>query len=169
MTKKIDYSKEYNFFKNVSYEQQNSIMDICETINCKVGDKLFGAGEEATHIWFVVSGKIELHMEMPDKLTSPQTDTRVQIVQNKNKGDDPRIIGWSTFVPPFKMRLSAYAVSHDTKVLRAKKTKLLEVFEKDPTLGYLFMTSISKVIGKRFQILQEDIVKRMGEEFISGW
>jgi hypothetical protein len=54
--------------------------------------------------------------------------------------------GWSCFVSPYKMRLSAYCAEDQTKIVRVAKKDLIKEFEKDPQMGYAFLTYLITVV-----------------------
>ena len=67
------------------------------------------------------------------------------------------------------MRLSAYCVTKGCKIIRINKTALLDLFGKDPIMGYKFMSYMITVVGYRFQQFQDHVAKNMGEDLMSGW
>ena len=79
------------------------------------------------------------------------------------------IFGWSSLVPPFEYRLSAYCVSRSCRVLKIDSKCLSSVFEKDSSLGYKIMSKIVSVVGTRFYQLREEIIKQKGQEIINQW
>lgn len=130
------------------------------------GDKLFTEGEPATEVWFVLEGQVGLYFEMPDGRPS-SSDTRVSSI-----GEDDwvaKTFGWSCFVPPYTMRLSAYCLSRSCKVVKVSRDGLLKLFKKEPEAGYMFMSHLVRVVGYRFHQFRDEIAKLRGEYLMSGW
>ena len=118
-------------------------------------------GDDAGHLWVVMEGQVGLRFDLPGHDTSKENT-----VSENTEGNT---IGWSSFVPPHKYRLSAYCDSDACKLLQVEKECLVRLFEKDPKVGYTVMSEIANVIGKRFNQLQEEVIKRAGEEIMFNW
>jgi len=155
-------------FKDMSDAQRAAIQKHCEEVQYKRGDKLFTEGDEATHMWNVIEGQVDLRFEMPDRRPTSGEMT-VSSVEVKETEPEAKTLGWSCFVPPYKMRLSAYCVTKTCKIVRIKKTALLDLFDKDPLMGYKFMAYMITVVGYRFHQFQNHVAKNMGEDLMSGW
>jgi len=154
-------------FDGLDDERLTAIKSICEKIKFNRGDKLFTEGDPAKHVWFVMDGKVELRFELPDGRPTSSDHT----IETHDAGDEPRkkILGWSCFVPPYKMRLSAYCTTRTCEIIRIPSDKLIALFEKDPLLGYRFLNYLVKVVGFRFQQFQEEIAKDKGACLLHSW
>ena len=93
-------------FKNLTEKQRTILTNLCEEVFFKQDDRLFTEGDPATNLWLVVDGRVDLRFEMPDKRvsTTKQTVSSVEVTPQKPVA---KTLGWSCFVPPYKMRLSA--------------------------------------------------------------
>ena len=138
----------------------------CEEIEFQRGDKLFTEGDSATAVWIVLEGEVDLRFELPGK---PPTSKDHTVNSIKAKPAEAKILGWSCFVPPHKMRLSAFCVSRNCKLVRIGKDSLIELFEKDFKMGYLILSYLIKVVGYRFHQFQDVVAKQMGKDIMSGW
>jgi CRP-like cAMP-binding protein len=154
-------------FKGMNDQQLSAVMACCSEMDFKFGDRLFAERDDATHLWFVVSGKVDLRFEIPARATSQEHT--VSSVKVKDGSSPAKVIGWSCFVAPFRMRLSAYCASSGCKVVRMKKDDLVALFEKDPHMGYLFMSHMVTVVGHRFQNFQDYIATHLGQGIMHGW
>ena len=105
---------------------------------------------------------------MPDKrvTTAEQTVSSVKVTPQKSLA---KTLGWSCFVPPYQMRLSAYCVTHTCRVIRIPKADLVRLFEDDYLMGYRFMSYMVTVVGFRFQQFQDVVAKTMGDTMMTGW
>jgi CRP-like cAMP-binding protein len=164
----IDLLRKIEGFQGLTDGQLASLQGFCEELTFQKDAKLFTEGDMATHLWFVMEGQVDLRFENPEQRAtdSNQTLTRVQV---KRQDWAAKTLGWSCFVPPFKMRLSAYCVSDACRVVRVPREELLLLFEKDPVMGYNFMSYMVIVVGYRFQQFQDVVARMMGDSLMSGW
>lgn len=145
--------------------QLAEVQEIAEELTFKGADRLFQEGEDAKHLWVVIEGQVDLRFDMPGRATSPEST----VTRTKAQKTEARTLGWSCFVPPHKMRLSAYCISDECKVIRIEKEGLVRLFEKDPKIGYLVMSYMVEVVGFRFQQFQDEMAKHLGEDMMHGW
>jgi CRP-like cAMP-binding protein len=166
----IDFNllKELKPFENMNEDQLKKLQPNCQEIDFQRGDRLFAQNDDALHLWIVKEGHVDLRFELPDKRdTSP--DMTVDDVNVGEKAPEAKILGWSCFVPPYKMRLSAYCVTETCKIIRVLKSDLLELFVQDSHMGYLFMSYMIQVVGFRFHQFQDHVARNMGEDLMFGW
>lgn len=164
---RLDILKKIEALQELNNDQLVKIQNISQVVEFTDGNRLFREGDAAEQIWFVVEGQVDLRFEMPDRRKT-STDHTVSSV------DVPRfsvaqVLGWSCFVPPYKMRLSAYCVSPKCKIVRIDRESLLDLFKADTSMGYLFISYLIKVVGYRFHQFQDEFAKNMGEDIMSGW
>jgi len=155
-------------FKNLTEKQLTILANICEEVFFKQNDRLFAEGDPATNLWLVVDGRVDLRFEMPDKRVST-TEHTVSSVEVTPQKPVAKTLGWSCFVPPYKMRLSAYCATRTCRIVRLPKKELLQYFEDDPAMGYRFMSYMVTVVGFRFQQFQDMVAKTTGDTIMSGW
>jgi CRP-like cAMP-binding protein len=155
-------------FKDLTPMQLSLAGSLCEEGFFHQEERLFTEGDEATHLWLVVDGKVDLRFELPDRRPST-TEQTISSVKVKDQNPVAQVLGWSCFVPPHKMRLSAFCVSPSCRVIRIPKEKLMDAFEKDPLAGFRFMSYMIKVVGYRFHQFQDAVAKMMGDSIINGW
>jgi CRP-like cAMP-binding protein len=155
-------------FAEMSEAQLKKLQPKCKEVEFKVGDKLFTQDEAADHLWVVKKGGVDLRFEMPDRRPTSEEMT-VDSVEVESKAPEAKVLGWSCFVPPYKMRLSGYCVTRTCQIIKVLKSDLLLLFNEDHQMGYLFMSYMIKVVGFRFQQFQNHIAKNMGEDLMFGW
>jgi CRP-like cAMP-binding protein len=141
-----DFLKNINIFKVLDDSQLAAIEDSFFGKEYVQGDKIFAEGEPASHIWIVVEGRVDLRFDLPGRTTSDETT--ISTVR------DSDVFGWSSLVPPHKYKLSAYCATKHAKIMRCNRDTLTKLFEDNKKVGYLFMSGLIKVVGKRFQQLQ---------------
>lgn len=142
----LDILKKTEMFKVLDANQLDAVRNFFFEKEYVKGEKIFSEGEPAHHIWIVVEGKVDLRFDLPIRETSDET-TITTICEFG-------IFGWSSIVPPHEYKLSAYCATDHAKVLRCSRDSLTNLFEEDKRAGYLFMSALMRVVGRRFQELQ---------------
>jgi signal-transduction protein with cAMP-binding, CBS, and nucleotidyltransferase domain len=151
----IDLLSRVEVFKGLDQIQLNAVKDCCQMKTFVEGEKISGEGEEAAFLWAVIDGRVALRYDLPGRKSSEEM-TIATISEGK-------VFGWSSFVPPYKYRLSCYCSSKDCQLIEIKREGLLKVFEAQTLIGYRVMTNVANVIGTRFQQLQEEVARHEGE------
>ena len=116
-------------------------------------------------MWIIIDGKVDLRFELPG---GRPTTCDEPVASLKAKDAVAKILGWSCFVPPYKMRLSAYCVSRNCEVIKIEKKDLLNLFQEDSGMGYIVMTYLVKVVGYRFQQFQDVVAENIGQNLLAG-
>lgn len=153
-------------FKELSDEQLTAIQQFCVKQEFNRGDRLFREGDTADHLWLVIDGKVDLRFELPGNRPTSEEATISSFEADDQK---KRMLGWSCFIPPYKMMLSAYCVTLNCSVVKIAKQSLLDLFETDPSMGYRVMSYLLKVVGFRFQQCQDELAKCKGHGILNSW
>jgi CRP-like cAMP-binding protein len=157
----LDIMDKIEAFKGLDDDQLNHVQEHCKQIEFKQGERLFIDGDEATALWVMIEGTIDMRFDLPGRPTSKQ-NTIATITPYQ-------VFGWTCFVSPNIRMLSAYCSTDTCKVLKIEKIRLERLFKKDPGIGYTFMSYLVNVVGLRFNQFQDEVAKRSGEDIISGW
>jgi|GEM_PF-584015 CRP-like cAMP-binding protein len=164
----IERLKTIAAFEAMREDQLAAVCKNCKELQYKRGDRIFAEGDQATDLWLVMQGQVDLRFELPDHRPSSPEQTIASIVV-PTKDSPAEIIGWSCFVEPYKMRFSAYCMASFNQIVRLEKTGLLKLFDSDPGMGYGFLSHMMLVVGGRFHQFQDHVAKNMGEDLMSGW
>jgi CRP-like cAMP-binding protein len=107
-----------------------------------VGDTIFREGDDATHLYSVIEGKVGLEI-MKDRSTPVLTNT---ICEN-------RTFGFSAVVETEEKKYLTTAKAYmRTKLFAWKGEDLAALFKEDCEMGFLFMQRIAKIIKTRLEI-----------------
>ena len=155
-------------FKGMDQSQLSKLQPNCQELGFNQGDKLFTEDDSAEHLWIVLEGRVDLRFELPAGRPTSEEHT-VSSVDIDKRDPVAQTFGWSCFVPPYKMRLSAYCATDRTKILRISKKSLLKLFDEDCKMGYVFLTYLITVVGYRFHQFQDVVAKNIGESLMCGW
>jgi CRP-like cAMP-binding protein len=106
------------------------------------GDTIFNEGDDATHLYSVIEGKVGLEV-MKNRSTSVLINT---ICQN-------RTFGFSAVVETEEKKYITTAKAYmRTRLFAWKGEDLGALFQQDCEMGFLFMQRIAKIIKTRLQI-----------------
>ena len=142
-----DFLQSVGIFKGLDKNQLSAVQGCCREEEHKAGTKLFGEGEQASHLYIVKKGQVDLRFDLPGRPTSEKS-TISSILEFK-------AFGWSSLVAPYKYSLSAYCSALTCEVVKIERQSLARLFEEDNRLGYLVLSNMARVIGKRFQKLEK--------------
>jgi len=158
----LDFLERVQVFKALNDDQLQAIQECAEIVDFKRNERIFAHGADATHLWIVLDGDVELRAESPDKGAST-TETSVSFMS------EAQAFGWTCFVAPFKYRLSGYCASRWCKLIKIGSEDLNRLFEKDESLGFHVMGYLITVVGKQFEQYQDEVARRRGIEMMSQW
>ena len=141
----LEFLEKVSAFRGLSREELELIQGCCSEHRFSREAKLFDEGDDATHLWIVVEGEVDLRFELPGQRASGK-NTIATIRETKT-------FGWSSLVVPSEYALSSYCASRKCTVIKAEKECLFDLFEKNSRIGYVVMSNLSEIIGKRFDRL----------------
>jgi signal-transduction protein with cAMP-binding, CBS, and nucleotidyltransferase domain len=153
-------------FKELNDDQLKAIQKFCIQEKFERGARLFKEGDPAEHLWVVKDGKVDLRFVLPGN--RPTTDATT-ISSLEAQDYKKRTLGWSCFVPPYQMMLSAYCATRSCTVIKIPKADLIGLFEQDELMGYRVMSYLVKVVGYRFQQFQDELAKQKGHDIMHSW
>ena len=142
-----DFLQSVEIFKNLDENQLSAVLGCCREEQYMSGTKLFAEGEQASNLYIVKTGQIDLRFDLPGRPTS-EKNTISSISEFK-------AFGWSSLVAPYKYSLSAYCTTKTCEAVTIDQQSLTRLFEKDHRLGYLVLSNMAMVIGRRFQKLEK--------------
>ena len=152
----LDTLEKMEIFKNLDDRRLSAVSECSNEVALQRGDTLFKAGEEATYLWAVVEGRVKLEAEPGSTL-------------QENEVTETQVFGWPSLLKSRIYRFSASCAARSAKVIRIDAGCLQGVFEKDPELGYMVMSGLLRVLGDRFHQLQDEVVKRRGQDMMNQW
>jgi CRP-like cAMP-binding protein len=143
----IDVLQRVEAFQSLSDAELSAIGRLADEKRFAKGDRLFKEGDPATHLWIIAEGIIDLRFDLPGRDTSAESTI--------SSLSPHQIIGWSSLVSPYKYKLSAYCVSDRCRMMSLDGDLFWDFLKKHPATGYPVMAAMLRVVGKRFQALQD--------------
>ncbi len=157
----LDFLENVEAFSGLNDDQLKGILESSSIEKFERGGRLFAQGEEATHLWIVKSGQVDLRLEQENSVTEERP--AISFISKA------QTFGWSCFTPPYKYRLSGYCANRTCEVVKIEKERLIKLFERDPICGYQVMSYLLNVVGTQFIQYQNAIAKCIGENIIYQW
>ena len=142
-----DILKRADILKGLSDDQLDKIQAGCQEIEYQSGNRLFSEGENSDRVWIVTDGQVDLRFDLPGR-SSSEENTIFSITAGN-------ALGWSSFIPPYQYKLSAYCATRTCKTLQIPSEFLLNLFEKDAKMGFTVITNLTGVASMHFHRLQE--------------
>ena len=136
---------EWDLLRGVSPEDSKQILAFGAPLTRGPGEVVFDLAEEATSLYLVVAGKVEL--TLPVRLGGKQEHVAVE---ERVPG---QMLGWSALVPPHRFTLRATAGS-ETELLSLPREELQRFLSSRPDVGLVVMTNLATIVGQRFQVFQ---------------
>ncbi len=138
--------KQTEAFRSLTDNEIEKIAEMASTHKIEKDQRLFKEGEAAADLWVLAGGKIDLRFELPARET-----TKAQTISTLA---EKSILGWSSLIPPYKYKLSAYCASGECELVRINGKQLIDYLKENPEPGYRVMTAMISVVGNRFENLQ---------------
>ncbi len=157
----LDFLENVEVFKDLDDDQLIQIQQYCQVAEFSRGEKIFSAGEEPQYLWVVMEGQVTLQWEMPGSAVLPESTI--------SRLSEYNTFGWSSLVPPYRYRLSAYCATRTCKVLQVERKALIQLFEQNADIGYKVMLKLLSVVGSRFLNLQDEVARQRGSDIINQW
>jgi len=152
--------------KDFDQDQLKKILELCSIEEFQQDQRLFLEGEMAKDMWIVIDGSVELRFEMPDARTSTNES---MISSHSDDIPESQVFGWSCFISPYKMRLSAYCTSRRCQVIKINAEKLNKLMVSNTDIGFKIMGYLLQVVGFRFKQMQEEVAKFIGINMMNSW
>lgn len=146
-------------FKGFAPDETEAFLRRCQEKTYPDGTSLFKEQDEATTLYMILSGGIDLHFEMSQR---ENVDTTISSLK------PGEAVGWSAIVPPHQYRLSGYCKGKTT-LLEIDRETLKILFETNYHLAYICMRNIAVLTGERLHHVQDKLAKVLVDEAINGW
>ncbi len=157
----LDFLEKVEVFQDLDDNQLAAVGACFKEVSFQRGEKIFDVHEKPDSLWAVMEGEVSLQSELPG--TAPLKEMTITTTSRY------MIIGISSLVKPHRYILSAYCATRNCKLLTAKRDCLIPLYEENPRIGYLVMSRVAGVVGKRFRQVQEEFVKRRGQDLMNHW
>ena len=149
---------EGGLFKGLAPDECEAFVSHCQKKVYSDQTVLFKEMGEATSLYLLIGGEVELRFAMP-------TEKEGGVLAIRKPGDT---IGWSSLVPPYQYLFSGICKGEAT-VLEINRETMQALFATNYHLGYIFMRNIAALSGDRLLRVQDKLAKILGDEAVTGW
>lgn len=140
-----------SLFAGLPTDQIARFASLAQEINCSAGEVLFREGNEASRLYLLLTGKVNVQVQ-PTATTEPLT-----IVSLSAFG---QLVGWSGFMPPNYYTASAIC-QEDSTLLAFDGQAFNRALDDNPAVGLIVMRRIAQVISQRLRTLQGVVLKSL--------
>jgi CRP-like cAMP-binding protein len=114
------------------------------------GNRVFREGEPADRLWLILDGRIVVDTRLPDR-----GDVTIDVL---GPGD---VLGWSWLFPPYRWHFGAVA-RETTLTIELDGPRIRELCQRDPALGYQFISSLFQIVTNRLQSTRRRLIDEYG-------
>jgi CRP-like cAMP-binding protein len=136
----LETLNEAELFQGLGDPECRAIHTLARRRNAAAGEELFRHGEAARELYVIRRGRVEL--TFPIVVKGEARDTRFLSLE------PGRTVAWSALVAPHHLTMGARA-STDVELLGFDRSRLLDHFERNPSVGYVVMGNLSRVVAAR--------------------
>lgn len=159
----------FSIFASVSQDHLAEIAQFSEVLEFDSGETIFTDGDEASTIYGVINGEVELSLVVKDKLLKTDirfeeySRTQIETIERDIVVDavvSGEIFGWSALTSSGRFTSTAKC-AEPTRVFSLQADTLKSFFTQYPQVGYPFMERLAEIISNR-------LVNRT-DKLIEGW
>jgi len=129
------YIKMSDFFMGMGKKFTMEVLDIAEKLSQNEGDLLFHEGDQASHFYVLLKGRVKLSLG----------DTGPVVYMVRHPGE---IIGWSGLIGRDVYTASGECMEA-TNLLKFDRDNLLEILKKYPQNEALLFKRLAEMLGNR--------------------
>lgn len=157
----LDVLQANYLFKEIGTAQIQKIASISQEKTYQAGQTIFREGDQAKELYILQEGKVLLEMRIaPYPERSPSPSAVIDVVT------EGELFGWSALVPPHIFTLSANTADK-CQVVTLDGTKIIEMMDADPAMGYEIVKRLSKIIAVRLKRSREMLISERGLALLS--
>jgi CRP-like cAMP-binding protein len=138
-------------FAGLTEAQLFPFMALAEEITCPRGRPIFEEGEHARRLFILLSGKVNIRV---------QITTRPEPISVATLDQPGQLVGWSGFMPPNDYTATALCQDH-CRFLVFEGAAFMSLLETTPAVGFIVMRNIAEAISDRLRNVQRIVLKTL--------
>jgi CRP-like cAMP-binding protein len=146
----IEELKRFEIFNGLTDSELSSIGELAKKEEYGEGIRIFEEESQATDLYLVLKGQIEIRMRADKGLEQLSIETVGQ-------GD---IFGWSSVTEPYTLTAAAWTVENSELLVLNGKV-LRDLFKMNNHIGYMIMMEVASVISSRLRNLNQKCVNNL--------
>lgn len=139
---------EHPFLRGLSKAHLQALADCAMRTRFAPGEIIFHQGDPANRFYLLIKGKVVIEAEVGEHQHN---------VQTLSGGD---VLGWSWLFPPYYIHFDARALE-TTEAMFFYGTRLREMCDDNPDLGYEVLKRIAKVVIDRLASAEQQLARRV--------
>jgi len=139
---------EHPFLRGLNERHFEALAACAMRLHFNAGDVIFREGDPANRFYLIIKGKIAIESDSGEKRLT---------VQTVGAGN---VLGWSWLFPPYYLHFNARALE-PTEVMFFYGTRLREMCDEDPELGYEMLKRIAKVVIERLVTTEKKLLTQI--------
>lgn len=151
-TELIETIRGVECFQGVSEEDLEAVAAMGNLVGYDENATIFREGDQAVKSYLVISGTVSLEICAPGIGCR-----RISTVR------DGEFLGWSPVLDNFHLTVTARAVT-PTHLVELPKEALLELCERSPRFGYIFMRGVALTLARRLSAARMQLLNLFGDE-----
>ena len=146
---RVESPNQFAIFEGLTAQDSEAILQRGEIITVKKGTKVIEAGQPASALLLVRSGKIELRFNVV--YYNGSIEVPLEILGAGG------VIGWSALIPPRNYTLTGYA-TEDSELLQLQGSTLQDYCEAYPQVGHTVMSNVARIVSERYEIARKLLI-----------
>ncbi len=149
MNEKIDL-RQFSSLRELNDEQQEALLEQAVIEEYGEGDYIFHEGASATHVCFILQGKIDIEVK---------SEKKIFVLDQLGPGD---LLGWSACLGTGNSTASSFCQSH-VRLVKIEGTVLREILHKDTERGLQAAMDIARIIARRLRESRKRLTHLLGD------
>jgi len=151
--------KDFGLFKSLDDKQLTKIAQLCHERTFDKGALCFVQGKPATELHLCRNGKVDIVVQLREPWGIEVS------VHTAGAGE---IFGWSALVEP-RIYTASARCTEKTDDIYIKGSDLVDLFSKEPRLGYLVMLNLSAVVSSRLTETRQKLAVEIANAKRKEW
>jgi CRP-like cAMP-binding protein len=142
-----DWLKKTELFEALDESELSAILSHSRVESCPEGRIIFQEGEEATYLYVLIEGTIDLSVKAQEKVAVMASQTRTE----------GSVFGIPSLLEPYRYNVTAKCLV-PSKILRIEADHLKRRMEEDPRLGMAIIKKLARIYFNRLNELRTGVV-----------
>ena len=141
-----EWLKKTELFETLTGSQLNDLLSQSLIKSYRQGDTIFLQGEEATHLYILINGSVDLTVRAQEKI-----DFMTSKIEK-----DGAVFGTASLMEPFRYNVSAICLK-PSEVLVLDASVIKKRMEEDPEMGMEIMKKLATIYFNRLNQLRSGV------------
>lgn len=143
----VSILKRTDIFYDLNEEQLNLVAEMCHEVHFSNGEMIFHEQSASDELYVIARGEVEILVD-PSIIEAATVPPRPVTIATMRSG---RVFGEFALVDQGLRSAGARSASDDTRLLVIPRTKLLQLCETDPELGYRVMRNFAAELALKMR------------------